>query len=84
MIRFFKQVSMCKSLGFNVDEKLHWNNRTKGTKPEAKRLYFVRKLSQFKVYKTLIAFVMSLFLKVCYVSVLLVGKGTVLVGTDDN
>ena len=41
-------------LGINIDEKLHWSDHINNMMPKAnKGLYFVRKLHQFKVDKTL-------------------------------
>ena len=50
------QVCTYKYLGITIDEKLHWSDHINNIKSKAnKRLYFVRKLGQFKVDRTLIA-----------------------------
>ena len=54
-------------LGFTIDEKLHWSEHLNNIKSKAiNRLYFVRKLGQFKVDRTLI----TLFYKTVIESVL--------------
>ena len=51
---FIDQVSTYKYLGVTIDEKLHWSDHINNIKYKAKkRHYFVRKLGQFKVDKTL-------------------------------
>ena len=61
------QVCTYKYLGITIDEKLHWSDDINNIKSEAnKRLYFIRKLGQFKVDKTLI----TLFYKFVIESVL--------------
>ena len=72
------QVCTYKYLGVTIDEKQHWSHHIDNIKSKAnKRLYFVRKLGQFKVDRTLITLFSSLLLKVSYLFVLLVGEGTV-------
>ena len=47
------QVCTCKYIGVPIDEKLHWSDHINNIKSKAnKRLYFVRKLGQFKVDRT--------------------------------
>ena len=61
------QVCTYKYLGITIDEKLHWSDHINNTKSKAnKRLYFVRKLVQFKVDRTLV----TLFYKSVIESVL--------------
>ena len=61
------QVCTYKYLGITIDEKLHWSDHINNIKSKAnKRLYFVRKLGQFKVDRTLI----TLFYKSVIESVL--------------
>ena len=49
------QVCTYKYLEITIDEKLHWSDHINNIKSKAnKRLYFVRKLGQFKVDRTLI------------------------------
>ena len=61
------QVYTYKYLGVTIDEKLHWSDHINNNKSKAnKQLYFVRKLGQFKVDRTLI----TLFYKSVIVSVL--------------
>ena len=49
------QICTYKYLGITIDEKLHWSDHINNIKSKAnKRLYFVRKLGQFKVDRTLI------------------------------
>ena len=61
------QVCTYKYLGITIDEKLHWSDHINNIKSEAnKRLYFVRKLGQFKVDRKLI----TLFYKSIIESVL--------------
>ena len=53
--RIIQQVSTYTYLGGTIDEKLHWSDHINNIKSKAnKRLYFVRKLGQFKVDRTLI------------------------------
>ena len=50
------QVCTYKYLGITIDKKLHWSDHINNIKSKAnKRLYFVRKLGQFKVDRILIA-----------------------------
>ena len=50
-----EQVSSYKYLGVTIDDKLQWSEHINNIRSKAnKRLYFVRKLGQFKVDKTLI------------------------------
>ena len=52
---FNEQVSTYKYLGVTIDEKLHWSDHINNIKSKAiKRLYFVRKLGQFKEDRILI------------------------------
>ena len=54
-LQIIDQVSTYKYLGVTIDEKLHCSDHINKFKSKAnKRLYFVRKLGQFKVNKTLI------------------------------
>ena len=49
------QVCTYKYLRVTIDEKLHWSDHINNIKSKAnKRLYFVRKLGQFKVDRVLI------------------------------
>ena len=53
--QILEQVSTYKYHGVIIDETLHWSDHINNVKFKAnKRLYFVRKLSQFEVDKTLI------------------------------
>ena len=61
------QVCAYKDLGITIDEKLNWSDHINNIKSKAsKRLYFVRKLGQFKVGRTII----TLFYKSVIESVL--------------
>ena len=72
------QVCTYKYLGVKVDEKLHWSDHINNIRSKAnKRLYFVRKLGQFKVNRTLITLSYNSVLRVSCLFVLLVGEGTV-------
>ena len=65
--KIIDQVCTYKCLGITIDEKLHWSDHINNIKSkENKRLYFVRKLGQFKVDRTLI----TLFYKFVIESVL--------------
>ena len=66
-------------LGVTIGEKLHWSDRINNIKSQANKcLYFVRKLGQFKVDRTLITLsYKSVIDSVLFFFVLLVGEGTV-------
>ena len=53
--KIIEQISTYKYLGVTIGEKLHWSDHLNNIKFKAnKRLYFVRKLGQFKIDRTLI------------------------------
>ena len=74
--KIVEQVFTYKYLGVTIDEKLHWSDHINNIKSKGNnRLYFVRKLGQFKVHS--LPFSKSLLLKVSCLFVLLIQEGIV-------